>query len=193
MAIFFFDSNDIRKQDARGLLSSLIVQLSNRAQSFYQILFDFCSAHQNGTQEPDIGALTKCLEDMLRATGDIPIYLILDGIDECPNTNVIHSSRDQGMQSSRDQVLAVVENLVKLNLTKLHLCITSRPTVDISTSLKPLTSKSTRISLHEESGQKQEIDEYVRAIVYRDKKMQSWQDQDKEFVIKRLSEQADGM
>ena len=89
MAIFFFDFKDKGKQDARALLSSLIVQLSNQCHSFYNILFDFYYAHQNGSQQPSIGALTKCFENMLRATGDIPIYLILDGVDECPNTNGI--------------------------------------------------------------------------------------------------------
>jgi hypothetical protein len=185
MAIFFFDFKDIRKQDARALLSSLIVQLSNQCHSFYNILFDFYSAHQNGSQQPSIDALTKCFENMLRATGDIPIYLILDGVDECPNTN--------GIQSSRDQVLAVVENLVKLNLTKLHLCITSRPEVDIRSSLEPLTSTSTHISLHDESGQRKDIVDFVRAVVYSDKNMRRWRDEDKELVIETLSERADGM
>jgi len=185
MAIFFFDFKDIQKQDARGLISSLIVQLSNRAQSFYHIIFDFYSSHEKGSQQPSIGALTKCLENMLRATGDIPIYLILDGIDECPNSN--------GIQSSRDQVLAVVENLVKLNLTKLHLCITSRLEVDIRTSLEPLTSTSTHISLHDESGQRKDIVDFVRAVVYSDKNMRRWRDEDKELVIETLSERADGM
>jgi len=187
VAIYFFDFNDIGKQDARGLLSSLIVQLSNRAQSFYHILSDFYSVHEKGSQQPSIGELTKCLEDMLRATGDIPIYLILDGIDECPNTN------GKGMKSSRDQVLAVVENFVKLNLTKLHICIASRPEVDIRSSLKPLTSTSTHICLHEESGQRKDIEDFVRAVVYSDRDMQRWRDEVKKLVIKTLSERADGM
>jgi hypothetical protein len=121
---------------------------------------------------------------MLRATGDIPIYLILDGVDECPNTD------GNGIQSSRDEVLAVVENLVKL---KLHLCIASRPEVDIRSSLEPLTSTSTHISLHEESGQRKDIVNFVRAVVYSDKNMRRWRDEDKELVIETLSERADGM
>jgi len=44
--------------------------------------------------------------------GDVPIYLILDALDECPNTN--------GIRSPRDQVLVLVENLVKLNV---QICI----------------------------------------------------------------------
>jgi hypothetical protein len=185
MAIFFFDFKDIGKQDARGLLSSLIIQLSNRAQSFYHILFDFYSAHYRGSQQPSIGALTKCLEDMLKDTGDVPIYIIIDALDECPNT--------KGIRSSRHQVLALVKNLVESNLIKLHLCITSRPEVDIRTSLEPLTSTPNCISLHGESGQRKDITKFVRAVVYSDENMRRWRDEDKELVIETLSERADGM
>jgi len=123
MAFFFFDFKDTGKQDSRALLSSVIVQLSRRSQSFYHILFNFYSAHENGSQQPSIGALTKCLEDMINVSRDVPIYLVLDGLDECPDT--------KGITSSRRQVLDLVEKLVKENPPRLHLCITSRPEVDI--------------------------------------------------------------
>jgi len=185
MAFFFFDFKDTRKQDARGLLSSVIVQLSNRSQSFYHILFDFYSAHQKGSQQPSIGALTKCLEDMIKTPGDVPIYLILDAVDECPNT--------KGIVSSRRQVLELVEKLVTLNLPRFHLFITSRPEVDIRTCLEPLAPPSGCISLHDRSGQKSDIVEFVRGVVYSDENMRRWQDRDKELVIKTLSDKADGM
>ena len=98
-----------------------------------------------------------------------------------------------GMPSPRDEVLSLVEKLVNLNLPSSHLCITSRPEIDIRTSLEPLTSTSNRISLHEQSGQKKDIDEFVRAVVYSDRNMRRWRDEDKELVIKTLSEKADGM
>jgi len=185
MAFFFFDFKDTRKQYARGLLSSVIVQLSNRSQSFYHILFDFYSAHQKGSQQPSIGALTKCLEDMIKTPGDVPIYLILDAVDECPNT--------KGIVSSRRQVLDLVEKLVTLNLPRFHLFITSRPEVDIRTCLEPLAPPSGCISLHDRSGQKNDIVEFVRGVVYSDENMRRWQDRDKELVIKTLSDKADGM
>lgn len=185
VAIFFFDFKDTKKQDARGLLSSLIVQLSGRSQSFYHILSNFFSTHERGSQQPSIGALTKCLEDMLKVPGDVPIYLILDALDECPNTN--------GIRSSRDQVLALLETLVKLNVTRLHVCVTSRPEVDIKTSLERLTSPSNCMSLHDQSGQQKDIVDFVRAVVYSDRNMRRWRNEDKELVIATLSEKADGM
>ena len=184
-AIFFFDFKDTKKQDARALLSSLIVQLSNQSRSFHHTLFAFYSVHQNGSREPSIGALTKCLEDILKTSGNVPVYLILDAIDECPNA--------KGIRPSRRQVLDLVEKLVTLCLPRLHLCITSRPEVDIRTSLEPLTSPPNRISLHDQSGQKKDIVDFVRAIVYSNQNMRRWRDEDKQLVIETLSEKADGM
>jgi hypothetical protein len=185
MAFFFFDFKDTGKQDARAFLSSVIIQLSRSSQSFYDILFNFYSVHQKGLQQPSISALTKCLEDMFKASGDAPIYLVLDAVDECPNT--------KGIPSSRRQVLDLVEKLVKQGPPQLRLCITSRPEVDIRTSLEPLTSTSNRICLHDQIGQKKDILEFVRGVVYSDENMRRWRDEDKELVIKVLSERANGM
>ena len=122
---------------------------------------------------------------MLKVREELPIYLIIDAIDECPNTS--------GVPSSRDQVLALVERYVGLKLPNLHLCVTSRPEADIRTSLEPLTSTSNRISLHDESGQKKDIVEFVTSVVRTDKNIQRWREEDRELVIDTLSERADGM
>jgi len=120
---------------------------------------------------------------MLRFSTQTPIYLILDALDECPNT--------AGMPSSRDKVLALVEKLVKSNLPNLHLCITSRPDIDIRTFLEPLSPN--RISLHDQSGQKKDIIDYVNSVVYSDMNMQRWREEDKKVVVEVLSKKADGM
>jgi len=185
MAFFFFDFKDTAKQDARALLSSVIVQLSRKSQCFYDILFNFYSVHEKGSQQPSIDALTKCLEDMIKASGDVPIYLVLDAVDECPNT--------KGIPSSRRQVLDLVGKLVEPGSPQLHLCITSRPEIDIRTTLEALTSTSNRICLHDQIGQKRDILEFVRGVVYSDENMQRWRDEDKQLVIEMLSERANGM
>ena len=185
MAFFLFDFKDTGKQDARALLSSLIVQLSNQSDGLYDILLRFYSAHHHGTQQPSIAALTQCLEDIVRISEGLPIYLIIDALDECPNKN--------GISSSRDQVLALVERLVTSNLPDLRLCVTSRPETDIRTTLEPLTSASNSISLHNQSGQKKDIVNFVRSVVYSDKNMRRWREEDKQLVIQTLSDKVDGM
>ncbi|KAF8463773.1 hypothetical protein DFH94DRAFT_827487 [Russula ochroleuca] len=170
VAFFLFDFKDIG---------------NNQSDDFYNVLLCFYSDHQRGSQQPSIGALTQCLEDMLRVAESLPIYLIIDALDECPNTT--------GILSPRDEVLALVEGLVKLNLRNLRLCVTSRPETDIRTSLEPLASTPNSISIHDENGQKKDIVDFVCSVVYSDKKIQRWREEDKHLVIKTLSDKADGM
>ena len=120
---------------------------------------------------------------MLRVPGEAPIYVIIDALDECPNTT--------GIPSPRDKALSLIENLVNLSLPNLHLCITSRPEMDIRTSLEPLTSN--RVSLHDQYGQREDIANFVSSVVYSDKNMRRWRDQDKELVVRTLADRADGM
>ena len=183
MAYFFFDFKDAGKHDTRAFLSSVLVQLSSQSASLRNILLEFYSAHQRGSQQPSESALIQCLEKMLQVP-KVPLYLIVDALDECPATS--------GMHSSREKVLELVEKLVGLHLPNLRLCITSRPEVDIQNVLEPLTSTSTRMSLHDEDGQKKDIADYISSVVYSDTKIMRWPEQDKELVNKTLSDRADG-
>ena len=183
MAYFFFDFKDKGKQDARALLSSLLFQLSHQSTSFYDILSGYHSSHQFGSRQPSDRTLAQCLEDMLNVSGCIPVYLIIDALDECPKTS--------GIPSSREKVIAFVKTLVTLNHPNLRLCVTSRPELDIQMSLEPLTSN--RISLHDQSGQKQDILDFISSVVYTDENMQRLREEDKKIVIETLSKRADGM
>ena len=116
-------------------------------------------------------------------TGLVPIYLIVDALDECPN--------DSGIPSSRERVLKLVKELIGVNRPNLRLCITSRPEFDIRTTLGPLATQ--QVSLHDESGQKRDINDYVTSVVRSDERMKRWRDDDKTMVIDKLTERADGM
>jgi hypothetical protein len=183
MAYFFFDFKDTRKRDSRALLSSLLVQLSDQSEQCCDILIGLHSTNQNGSQQPTDDSLVRCLEDMITVMGQVPIYLIVDALDECPN--------DSGIPSSREKVLQLVKELVALRLPNLRLCITSRPEFDIRTTLGPLATQ--QVSLHDESGQKQDIIDYVTSVVRTDGRMKRWRDGDKTMVIDKLTERADGM
>ena len=98
-----------------------------------------------------------------------------------------------GMSSPRERVLRLVRELVEICVPNLHICVTSRPEIDIRKVLEPLTSR--RVSLHDQSGQKEDIADYVRSVVYSGSEqiMRRWRTEDKELVIKILSERADGI
>ena len=183
LAYFYFDFKDAEKQDSRALLSSLLVQLSNQSDKFCDVLHKLYLEHQDGSQQPNNASLLQCLKSMIAFAGPEPVYLVIDALDECPN--------DSGIPSSREKVLKIVKALVDLRYPNLRLCVTSRPEYDIRTTLKPLVPQ--QVSLHDESGQKQDINDYVTSVVCSDEKMKSWRDGDRDMVIEKLTEQADGM
>jgi hypothetical protein len=175
MAYFFFDFNDSGKQDACALLTSALVQLSSQSASFCNMLLEFYLAHQNGSKQPSERDLFRCLEKMLRVPGTVPIYLIIDALDECPDTSEV--------QSPRAKVLGLLKELVEFQFPNLRLCVASRSEVDIRNVLEPLTSTYNRISLHDEDGQKKDIADYVSSVV----KTMKWREEDKELVVRALS------
>ena len=183
MAYFYFDFRDTNKQNRRDLLPSLVTQLSDQLHHYCDILNGLYVKHESGAHRPSEDKLIQCLKDMLTLPDQQPVYLVIDALDECPDTS--------GLPSPREQVLDLLKTLIELSLPNLRLCVTSRPEVDIRRALEPLTSH--RVSLHEQNGQKQDIIDYVMSVVQSDPKMQRWRDEDKNLVIKTLSERADGM
>ena len=185
MAYFYFDFRDLNKQSCHDLLLSLVTQLSTRSSHYCNILHRFYEAHEKGTQQPSDDNLKECLKAMLRLLGQGPIFIVLDALDECPDSSSI--------PSPRDEVLQLVKELVDLDVKELHICATSRPEVDIRAVLEPLAYRS--VSLHDESGQKTDIEDYVRNVVNWSPSMamRRWRDDDKNLVIETLTERADGM
>ena len=182
LAYFYFDYKDTAKHDSRALLSSLLVQLSDQSDIFCDALDSLYDAHQRGSVQPTTESLTKCLKDMITITGQVPIYLLIDALDECPN--------DSGIPSSRGKVLQLVKELAELHQPNLRLCLTSCLEFDIRITLEPLATQ--RISLDDECGQKQDINDYVTFVVHSDRKMKRWRDSDKNAVIENLIEKGDG-
>ena len=185
MAYFYFDFRDANKQGLRDLVPSLLTQLSARSGPRCDVLSDLYSDHDDGKNQPSDGALAECLKTMLTLPDQPPTYLIIDALDESPNSS--------GIPSTRERVLHLLKELIDLRLANLHICVTSRPEIDIRDVLEPLTSR--RVSLHDQSGQKEDIVEYVKSVVYSNSEpiMKRWRTEDKELVVKVLSDRADGM
>ena len=181
IAYHYFDFRDPKKQDCYGLLSSLISQLSIQSDSCSIILSKLHS--DNGqVQTPTFDALKTCIKDMLNQLGQGPIFIIVDGLDECPNSS--------GIPSARGEVLELIEELIGMQLPNVHLCVASRPEIDIRKVLESL--KSLQISLHDETGQEADIIAYIKSLV-NSKNTPGWTEEDEDLVINTLSQKANGM
>ena len=184
MAYFYFDFRDANKQGLRDLVSSFLTQLSAHSRPCCDILSELYWAYDHGSDQPSSGVLAECLKRMLTFPDQRPTYLIIDAIDESP--------RSSGVPSHRETVLELLKELVNLSLPNLHICVTSRPEIDIRNVLEPLTSR--RVSLHDQSGQRKDITDYVKSVVYSrsEQIMRRWRTEIKDLVVKTLSDRADG-
>ena len=182
LAMYYYDFREDQKKDIRGLLSSLLFQLCDQSDSYHEILSTFYSAHRDGAQSPSDGELVRCLKDLLGLARQAPVYLIVDALDECQNTS--------SLSSSREKVLILLEELIESQLRNLRICVTSRPEADIKLILEPLTFRS--VSLHDESGQKEDIENYVKWVVNTNRNMRRWKLEHKQLVIDSITERADG-
>ena len=183
LAFFYCDFREDQKKNCRGLLSSLLVQLCDQSDAYYTALSQFYLAHRHGSQHASDSELVQCLKHLLEIPDQAVAYVIIDALDECPTTT--------GLPSPREEVLKLVKELVGLQIPNLRICVTSRPEADIEPVLGPLAFRS--VSLHGESGQAQDIEEYIRFVVNTDPKMRAWRAADKELVIETLTKKADGM
>ena len=185
LAFFYCDFRDDKKKDRRGLLSSLLVQLCEQFDGcgYFTILSKFHKAHGSGSQHASDSELLECLKDMLKLPRQAPVYIIIDALDECPSTT--------GMPPYREKVLELVEELVNLRIPNMRICVTSRPEANILPIMETLAFRS--VSLHSESGQVQDIADYIRFVVYNDREMRRWKATDQQLVVNVLTKKADGM
>ena len=130
LAIFYCDFLEEQKTHLGGLLSSLIFQLCNQCNSYHDILSIFHATHGHGTQNLSDDKLLQCFKNPLELPGQPPIYLIIDALDEWPDSSTL--------PSPRSELLDLLEELVALRLTNLRICVTSRPETDIKAILDPL-------------------------------------------------------
>ena len=181
--MYFCDFKDDSKKDLRGLVSSILDQLCDQSDSYYNVISTFHSAHHDGAQSPRDEELIRCLVDLVKLPRLPPIYLIVDGLDESPNTST------QSLR--REPILSFLDDLVKAQLQNLRLCVASRPEVDIKAILEPLVFHS--VSLETEIGHKKDIKACIKSVVHTDKEMKGWTPTHKQLVIDVLTEKADGM
>ena len=183
LAFFYCDFREDQKKGLRGMLSSLLVELCQQSNSYFDILSKLYSEHAIGSRHPSDDVLAGCLKGVLKLPGHAPVYLIVDALDECPNTSSI--------PSPRGEVLNLIEELIGSEFPNLRICVTSRPETDIKDFLDPLVLHT--VSLHEESGQKRDVEEYIKSVVHTDPKNERWNAEDRQLVINILTRNADGM
>ena len=183
LAYYYFDFRDKEKQSVRNFVTSIIVQLSESSNPFSSIIGGLYLSHGSGMRQPTNDALMACLKEMLTVATQLPLFIIVDALDECTDT--------PGIQNSREAILDIVNDLAHLRRPNLHICVSSRPELDVQAKLLPLAVIA--VSLHGKSGRKRDIANYVDSVMSSDENLKNWREEDKKLVVEELSERADGM
>jgi hypothetical protein len=89
IAYYYFDFKDAAKRDVRGLLTFLLKQLVQGSDHCWDVLYQLYESRDDKSEQPSEAALTNCLKAMLELPGRIPVFIILDALDECPNRQSI--------------------------------------------------------------------------------------------------------
>jgi hypothetical protein len=183
LAMFYCDFREDQKKGIHGLLSSVLVQLCRQSTAYCAILSKLYEEHENGSENPSNDRLIRCFRDVLEVPRQAPVFLFVDALDECPNT--------PSLSSPRQKILSLLEDLIGAQLPNLRICVTSRPEVDIKATLEPLTFHS--VSLHDERGQQEDIENYIKSVVSSNRNMRRWKPEHRQLVIDVLTTRAEGM
>ncbi len=81
MLYFYFDFNDVEKQEQEKMIRSLILQLSSQCESTSQGLEALHSSCMNDERQPMHDKLLATLHQMMKSFEKT--FVILDALDEC--------------------------------------------------------------------------------------------------------------
>ncbi|KAJ7653500.1 hypothetical protein B0H17DRAFT_396461 [Mycena rosella] len=142
LAYFYCDFRDTQTQNARGLLSSLVSQLSVVSSESLDILR---RVHRDNSGVPNGALLFASLSEMSDVSGDV--FIIIDALDECTGS------------AERAEILEYLERLVKLDRPQLHVLVASRPEADIQSCM--MRMKTHQLDLQAVEEQAEDLRLYV--------------------------------
>ncbi len=158
---FFFDFNNIDKQQHEAMIRSLLSQLFMHCVNIPTALEALYSSCMDGGRKPTFDALLETLHQMTTIFENT--FIILDALDEC---------------GEQLELLTDIEELVSWKDTNLRILATSRRQKDIEDAMLHLTKGENRICI-----QSALIDTDIRAYVHdqlqTNKKLQRWQKEPK--------------
>ncbi|KAF7506336.1 hypothetical protein GJ744_011909 [Endocarpon pusillum] len=174
---FYFDFNDIEKQQHEKMIHSLIVQLYSQCTGTSKDLETLYSSCMNGERQPTCDKLLATLHQMMGSFKEI--YLILDALDEC---------------SDRLALLVDIEEFNSWKDANLHILTTSRRERDIEEFLEPFNEDQGKISI-QSTLVNDDIRAYVHDRLQTDRSLKRWQKELKvlQEIENALMEKANGM
>jgi hypothetical protein len=172
IAVFYFDFNDLAKQQVYEMLCSLICQLYSQA--VYKIpAVESLYERNSQIHKPGVHDLLEVLRESISNFNNT--FIILDALDESTN---------------REILLPILEKISRWELKQLHLLITSRRVPDIEQSLDPLVTDSICIQSKLVDA---DIQLYIHDRLKQDVKLSRWSREVRAEIETTLVKGAHGM
>ncbi|EUC45214.1 hypothetical protein COCMIDRAFT_36994 [Bipolaris oryzae ATCC 44560] len=156
LAFFYFDFNDIQKQDAERMLRSVVVQLLEESAEIPLSLDALFSSHNNGKRPPAFNSLLEVARDLIVQFPQV--YIVLDALDECTQWS---------------ELMKMLETIASWKLPNLHLIMTSREEPDIKSALTDLVDSQNSICIQSDLVDR-DIQLYIRQRLSNDKSLVKW-------------------
>ncbi|EMD87232.1 hypothetical protein COCC4DRAFT_150871 [Bipolaris maydis ATCC 48331] len=156
VAYFYFDFNDIQKQNAERMLRSLVVQLLQKSVDIPSSLDALFSSHDNGKRPPALDSLLKVARDLIEHFPQV--YIVLDALDEC---------------NQWSELMEMLETIASWEIPNLHLIMTSRAEPDIKSTLTSFVDPQNSICLQSNIVDR-DIQLYIRQRLSDDKDLAKW-------------------
>ncbi len=174
---FYFDFNDVQKQQPENLVRSLIVQLSSQCANLSPALESLYSSCNNGERQPAYDMLLTALNAMMTCFAET--YLVLDALDEC---------------LERRELLTSIGEIASWKDANVHILTTSRREKDIEESMEPLCGDHGKICV-QSTLVNNDIRAYIQGRLHTDRDLKKWQNKPgiEQKIEDTLMEKADGM
>ena len=135
MLYFYFDYANMEKQSTEKAVRSLLSQLYRKSAVSREVLDSLYTSYAESGGQPTLETLQTALQSMILQCKEV--WIIVDGLDECET-----QSKD-----GIDGIIPWIKSLKDLSIN-VHLFVTSRPEVNIISSISAWASPREMLSLN---------------------------------------------
>lgn len=162
LAYWYFDNGNAKTRDLLALLRFLLRQIAAVADVFPPPVRTLAEKHEKPGSDPEVRELCKVLHETISGLRQ-EVFIIIDAIDEYPAN---------GALDRRSDLLTVISDLVKAQLEKLHILVTSIDERDINKSFHSLDKPP--IELDVEPLLFEDVSSFVDATIERFASSKPW-------------------
>jgi hypothetical protein len=177
---WYFTFADQEKQKVLNMLLSFVANILNQRRDIPQRIHELYAQSNHGMNQPHLENVLEMFKVVVDDFDDI--YIIIDGLDECPKTD-----------SERARLLDIIKDIRNWNIPSMHIFVASRQERDILDEFNTFApADHVRIPADGNQVQK-DIELFIQKKLSEDKRCSRWKPALKAFVQERISTRAGGM